>query len=78
MGLPNITGLFNYGQIDGGGGFGASGAFTATRLNTGTGYGNNRFGCPQISFNASRSSTVYGSSSTVTPLSLTTKLILKY
>ena len=76
--MPNITGAFNYGQINGGGGFSASGAFTATRLDTGTGYGNNKFGCPQISFNASRSNPIYGKSSTVTPLSLSTKLILKY
>ena len=31
-----------------------------------------------LDFNASLSSTIYGSSGTVTPLSLTTKLILKY
>ena len=76
--MPNITGAFNYGQIDGGAGFSASGAFTAARLNTGTGYGNNKFGCPQISFNASRSNPIYGKSNTVTPLSLSILPILKY
>ena len=31
-----------------------------------------------FNFNASRSSAIYGNSGTVTPLSLSTKLILKY
>lgn len=66
-GLPNITGEFNYGQIDGGGNFSASGAFTAAQIDTRTGYGNNAFSCPQISLNASRSNPIYGKSTTVQP-----------
>lgn len=69
-GLPNITGTFDYGQINGGGSYSASGAFTATKQDSNTGYGSNSYDCPRISFDASRSSSIYGNSNTVQPQSI--------
>ena len=77
-GLPNITGTFGYGQIDGGAKFNASGAFTATKKDTNTGFGDGKFDCPQISFNASRSNSIYGNSSTVSPLSESVVFCISY
>ena len=75
-GLPNITGRFSAvsdnwtrtGAFTHGGGTGAN-------FNAGTfGYPLDRY----YDFNASLSSSFYGSSTTVTPLSLSTSYILKY
>ena len=77
--MPNITGGLGY----------IGGAQWATPAPTGAfngttggnmGFANGGSGnwADGVTFNASRSSTIYGSSTTVTPLSLTTKLILKY
>ena len=83
-GLPNITGqldtgretpLFYAARI--------TGAFSpngSTNLNFGTAGGSVATAdrCYQISFDASRSSTVYGDSTTVQPKSLTVRAIIKY
>lgn len=77
-GLPNITGAFNANQLYDGASYG-SGAFQAG--------GANRSGTPQsgadssqagFNFNASRSSSVYGKSSTVQPKSITKFFIIKH
>lgn len=83
-GLPNITG-----QLDTGGDtplFYAeriTGAFSpngSTNLNFGAADGSVATAdrCYQVSFDASRSSTVYGDSTTVQPKSLTVRAIIKY
>ena len=79
-GLPNITGGF---RPHGGNGLSVrdlSGAFSA-RPNgssvTGIG-GNTGTGNIGANFNASLSNPIYDNSDTVTPLSLTTKIVLKY
>lgn len=79
-GLPNITGDVSpvsgtYSQVTKG-----TNAFKATKpvsQNTYQG-GSSPLPFNTITFNASDSNLIYGSSDTVTPLSLTTKLILKY
>ena len=53
-----------------------NGAFDVVGGAIDTDYNNLRTGA--INFDASRVSSIYGNSSTVTPLSLSTKLILKY
>ena len=66
-GLPNITGTIS-GM--GGGGYGASGAFTSSASSSqgwGNSNGNNKF---NFNLNASRSSSIYGNSTTVQPPAL--------
>jgi len=66
-GLPNITGTISG---IGGGGYGASGVFTSSASSSqgwGDSKGNNRF---SFSFDASRSSSIYGNSTTVQPPAL--------
>ena len=73
--MPNVTGA---GESHNGSLAGMTGAFST--LSTSNSVGAN-FGSgftKAFNFNASRSSSIYGNSSTVTPLSLSTKLILKY
>lgn len=79
-GLPNITGVT--GKVVAGVGYnsGRSGAFYSVNgleTNVGTfGSGNgNRVG---YNFNAYYSNSIYGSSTTVTPLSISTKFFIKY
>lgn len=85
-GLPNITGNFGIANN--------AGVVNATNLTEGSTYsgafvpytsityGTTAAGFPISSYNmginASRCSAIYGNSSTVTPLSISTKLILKY
>lgn len=76
-GLPNIIGdiqTFNYNTPET-----TSGAFqqttTVTNRSTTIGAG---AGYQTINFNASRSSSIYGSSETVTPLSLSSIFVIKY
>ena len=79
-GLPSITGWHQ--EVNHHDSWDNSGAFTGTRTSSfngtakGTDYGNRGF-CT-ISFDASRSSSIYGSSDTVTPLSLSCKFIISY
>ena len=78
--MPNITGSVT--PVSGTYGIVTKGinAFKATKpmgYNTYQG-GPNSLPWNDVQFNASASSSIYGSSSTVTPLSLSTKLILKY
>lgn len=77
-GLPNITGAFNANQLYDGAAYG-NGAFQAG--------GANRSGTPDsgsddsqsgFNFNASRSSSVYGKSTTVQPKSITKFFIIKH
>ena len=66
-GLPNITGTIS-GM--GGGGYGASGVFTSSASSSqgwGDSKGNNKF---NFNLNASRSSSIYGNSTTVQPPAL--------
>lgn len=91
MGLPNITG--NIGASDGSGSNGnigfhpsttqgsVNGVFSVITNSTNMGYagvGYNKSNTKCFNFDASRSSSIYSGSTTVSPLSLTTKLILKY
>lgn len=78
-GLPNITGgiisstsyIFHRN--------GASGAFKIVGTNgTGPALSKNNDGNNQIALDASLSSSIYGSSPTVTPLSLSSIFIIKY
>ena len=74
-GLPNITGTCYpsvYWENT------SSGALKATKVTSVLAYVRGSDGTMRVDFNASWSNSIYGSSSTVTPLSLTTKLILKY
>lgn len=73
-GLPNITGYvgdFPNNTVA------ASGAFVLQESGAGT-YGNNSIGYKRVSFNASRSSAIYGNSTTVQPPALTCRYIIKY
>lgn len=76
-GLPNITGgftLFQMLSLDT-----ASGAFRVTKGNSP--YGSRVQGSHSdetFTLDASRSSSIYGNSDTVTPLSLSTKFFIKY
>lgn len=70
-GLPNI-----FGYVGGCGHKGTiSGAFYTAWDN---GYGGGTGGCFNAAINASRSSTLYGSSETVTPLSKESLFLIKY
>ena len=81
-GLPNISGEFSFGgavgnTYDGAGG-GFSGAFYPARQLSGRlsyGSSGNSY---NSGFNASRSSSIYGNSSTVQPPALTMRYIIKY
>lgn len=74
-GLPNITGNFNSGRINETGV--VSGAFYVSAQNTGftSGGGNYGYYC---SFDASRSSSIYGNSTTVQPPSKTVHICIRY
>lgn len=75
--MPNITG--NIYTIDGGGGgTGADGAFAVTGQWAQHGRGTNNSTHSNVNFIASRSSSVYGSSATVTPLSQSALWCVKY
>lgn len=78
--MPNITG--SHGEHDYGNGrlVNSSGAFTLSDLSgdkQGNGWGgNDKF--RTVNMNASRSSAIYGRSSTVTPESMKTRFFIKY
>ena len=77
-GLPNIAGVASGGASAWSGeGLSASGfAYLGSRQwVTGPGSGGDFY---DVNFDASRSSAIYGSSTTVTPLSLSAILIIKY
>lgn len=73
-GLPNITGTFD-GNVDDGNA-GKTGAFYRTSLYFKGSNGMNDAGI--IGFDASRSSTIYGKSDTVTPLTYTVRAYIAY
>ena len=81
-GLPNITGIFDAAQLNynGGGAPKTSGAFGYDSNSTFNYYMSDGFnGKPyRITFQASRSNSIYGSSTTVQPKSLTVRAIIKY
>ena len=75
-GLPNIIGKTDkIWKLDSGNVETGAIKTDATGKVKGAGGTNNSY---NLTFDAHRSSTIYGNSSTVTPLSLSTKLILKY
>lgn len=74
-GLPNITGEHSGLRTDGG--TTGSGAFYSGGNGT-NGAGNGSASNSKIKFNASRSSSIYGASTTVQPKSLTVRAIIKY
>ena len=74
-GLPNITGEHSGLRTDGG--TTGSGAFYSGGNGT-NGAGNGSASNSKIKFNASRSSSIYGGSTTVQPKSLTVRAIIKY
>ena len=81
-GLPNITGTFtDNGTYDGNrtNGYTTSGAFTASgsRGRAGSGGISNSANC-KVTLTASRSSSIYGKSKTVTPLSRKCLFLVKY
>jgi len=71
--LPNITGTFVFYCATGGG----DGAFYNANLGDHNGAPNGS-GSHTVGFNASRSSSVYGSSNTVTPLSRACIFCIKF
>ena len=75
-GLPNITGAFRPLIWTTPGNTGAFG-ITST-LNDRTASAGSAFGTHTVDFNASRSSSIYGNSTTVQPPALTLKYIIKY
>lgn len=79
-GLPNITGSINLGRADRGYFTSSSGAFTLAQQQTHYGFYGETYDYPyaQANFNASRSSDIYGGSTTVQPKSLTVRAIIKY
>ena len=80
-GLPNITGTVNIGQTDRASGSHTNGCLSVT---TSMQSGFERFGdqiistANTVSINASRSSSIYGNSSTVQPPALTCLICIKY
>ena len=77
-GLPNITGALNNMSLNAVTPS-ASGAFTAAVSSTsGNGYAGYSHPYRNISFNASRSSSIYGAATTVQPPALTLRFIIKY
>lgn len=81
-GLPNITGYFaprGDGNLGSGGVLAASGAFFLAESDSVRTAGNTVVIAPHGAyFDASRSSSVYGNSEVITPLSQSTLYILKY
>ena len=80
-GLPDITGsattttIFNNTRNQGG----TSGAITTTQNGTiALSSGGGQQGLYSMSFKASNSNGIYGKSSTVTPLTITTRYLIKY
>ena len=74
MGLPNITGRFGTVAWDDGG---CTGAFYGFERSPNA-ISNQGQGDWRVYFDASHSNSIYGSSNTVTPLSLTSKFYIKY
>lgn len=74
-GLPNITGTF--GNMHGYEAYG-TGAFTLTSSSSKGGSGNNNGSYPNYSFDASRSSSIYGASGTVQPPAIKVRVKTKY
>ncbi len=74
-GLPNITGVV---WINGGKSSTDNGAIKYTAKEGGGGTDNPNTGTGSFSFDASRSSSVYGKSTTVQPPALTMRYIIKY
>ena len=74
-GLPNITGRTTGYAVQNGSG---SGALTSTVTHGANLWGSVFTYIASLSLDASKSNAIYGTSDTVTPLSLTTKIVLKY
>lgn len=74
-GLPNITGVV---WINGGRNSTTNGAIIYTAQQGGGGTENSNTGTGSFNFDASRSSSVYGKSTTVQPPALTMRYIIKY
>ena len=74
-GLPNITGAFGVGDSSGTSTSGAFYTISGSRWNEG---GCSRGSNPDIGFNASRSSSIYGKSSTVQPASQIVHICIRY
>ena len=78
-GLPNITGRFLAAISSGNSKYAPTGAFYVQDPNgKKDGYGSSQYQQPFIGIDASRSNTTYGKSTTVTPLSLSAKIFIKY
>ena len=74
-GLPNITGSFGIGDSSGTITSGVFYTIASSRWNEGGGKAGNN---PNVGFNASRSSSIYGKSTTVQPPSQIVHLCIKY
>lgn len=74
-GLPNITGAFGVGDSSGTSTSGVFYTISGSRWNEG---GGSRGSNPDIGFNASRSSSIYGKSSTVQPPSQIVHICIRY
>ena len=74
-GLPNITGSFGVGDSSGTSTSGVFYTIAASRWNEG---GGSKGSNPDIGFNASRSSSIYGKSSTVQPASQYVQICIRY
>lgn len=76
-GLPNITGEAGTPTTEGTSAISSSGALTATIIASGRAAGSGGSSM-KISIDASKSSSIYGNSTTVQPKSLTVRAIIKY
>ena len=76
-GLPNITGEAGNPTTEGASAISSSGALTATIIASGRAAGSGGSSM-KISIDASKSSSIYGNSTTVQPKSLTVRAIIKY
>lgn len=76
-GLPNITGEAGNPTTEGTSAISSSGALTATIIASGRAAGSGGSSM-KISIDASKSSSIYGNSTTVQPKSLTVRAIIKY
>ena len=82
--LPNITGYWNFPSgigLDGNSNISVSGVYTSlgTHRSSYDGYASHSgYRVHGVNFSAELSNSIYGSSTTVTPLSLTSKFYLKY
>ena len=74
-GLPNITGSFGIGDSSGTTTSGVFYTIASTRWNEGGGKAGSN---PNVGFNASRSSSIYGKSSTVQPSSQVVQICIRY